>query len=78
MVLVRAATCLLLIAGMAVAQPDLAAELARAVDLETPKQRRSAALKLAKRGDVTLDQWTAAARAFGSFQPQKIGQLTIL
>ena len=55
---------IVLLAGLAVAQDPLSAELARAVDLATPKQRRAAALELAARKDVTLDRWLAAVRAF--------------
>ncbi len=64
-----------LFAGLAEAQEPLspAAELVSAVDLDTPKQRRKAALKLAARKDVTLDQWVAAARAFGTFEAMPIG-----
>ncbi len=51
---------------------DPAVELARAVDLPTPKARRSAARKLAKR-DVSLDEWLGSMRSFGAFEPPRHG-----
>ncbi len=44
---------IVLLAGLSAAQDPLSAEL------ETPGQRRKAALELAGRKDVTLDQWIA-------------------
>ena len=64
---------IVLFAGLSAAQDPLSAELAKAVDLETPSQRRKAALELAGRKDVTLDQWIAAARAFGTFKAMPTG-----
>ncbi|MHC4959297.1 MAG: alpha/beta hydrolase fold domain-containing protein [Planctomycetota bacterium] len=68
----RTVGCLLLLLGVCAAE-DLAAELARAVDLETARLRRKAALELAARKDVTLAQWLAAARSFGTFEPAREG-----
>lgn len=46
-----------------------AADLARAVDLPDAKARRSAALELAQRKDVTLAQWLELCAGFGAFPP---------
>jgi predicted esterase len=57
---------LLALAAGAPAQdaPDLQALLAAAVDLPTAAARADAARELARRKDVDLDAWLAAARAF--------------
>ena len=67
-----------LLSGVSIAQEptSLAAELAAAVDLETPRQRRKAALELASREDVTLDRWIAVAREFGKFDAMPTGHKT--
>lgn len=49
---------------LALAAQDPAAALAEAVDLPTRVARAKAAAALAKRKDVSLEQWLAAARAF--------------
>ena len=48
---------------------DPVAELARLVDLPTPAERRRAADALALRGDVDVDAWLAAMRAFAPAGP---------
>jgi len=53
---------------------DLAAELARSVDLRTPAERRQAADALAARPGVTFAQVQAACRAFGTFAAREPGQ----
>jgi dienelactone hydrolase len=55
------------------AQQGPAEALAAAVDLPTAEQRRKAALELAKRGDVKLDQWLELASSFGEFEAQPAG-----
>ena len=73
----RVAVMAVVLLQPALAKPaDLATELAAAVDLSTPRQRRAAAHKLAQRKDVTLEQWTAAAAAFGSFEAMPAGPST--
>ncbi len=54
--------------------PDLAGLLAAAVDATTPAMRLAAADALAKRADVSLADWLAAARAFGRFSPCEPGE----
>jgi len=49
-------------------QLDAASELERIVDLPTPKARKQAAATLAQRVGSRLDEWLAAARAFGRFE----------
>ena len=44
--------------------PDLQAALAEAVDVPRPGERLRAAASLARRTDVTLEQWVEACRAF--------------
>lgn len=51
---------------------DLRAELERAVDLPSPKERSVAATELAKL-DVPLEEWRAAMRAFGTFADAEPG-----
>lgn len=46
---------------------DPAAALAAAVDQPDAKARRAAALELAQRKDLTLEQWLALCRGFGTF-----------
>ena len=50
-------------AGMA-QNPDLTADLAAAVDLATPAKRQAAAIELARREDVELEDWLAACASF--------------
>lgn len=52
---------------------DAAAALQAAVDLPTAESRRKAALELAKRGEVKLEQWLELAAAFGSFEAHPAG-----
>src|SRR5690606_7372795 len=47
------------------AAPTLAQALARLVDLPDPAARRSAALELARKDAVTLEQWCQAMASFG-------------
>lgn len=55
---------------------DLRATLAAAVDLPTPEARAAAAVKLAARADVSIDQWLEAMRGFGGFQRTPPGSFT--
>ena len=65
-----------LIAACLLASPpaqELGAELAAAVDLPTKKERQQAALALAKRSDVSLEDWLQVAQAFGEFEAHEAG-----
>ena len=53
--------------------PNPALALAAADDLPTAKQRRKAALDLAKRSDVKLEQWLDIAANFGEFDSHPAG-----
>jgi dienelactone hydrolase len=57
-------------------EEDLGRALAAAVDLPTREARLAAAVKLAARTDVSLDEWLAATRSFGSFQRVLPGPIT--
>lgn len=52
---------------------DAAAELAAAVDLETPEERRAAAVRLARRREVSLEEWLEACAGFGHFEAVRAG-----
>lgn len=52
--------------------PDLAAEMAVAVDLPTPEARRAAARRLADRGEP-LDRWLTVLSGFGTFEAHESG-----
>ena len=52
---------------------EIQAELQTLVDLATADERRRAAMELAKRKDVSLEQWLEAARRFGEFEPHAPG-----
>jgi dienelactone hydrolase len=53
--------------------PDLAAELARAVDLPTATERRAAADALAAKNLAPLEAWRTACASFGTFAPLEPG-----
>lgn len=57
-----------------VAQAEPAAELSRLVDAPTPPTRLAIARELARRGDVSLEAWLVAARAFGTFERVASGE----
>lgn len=57
-----------------VAQTEPAAELVRLVDAPTPAARVAMARQLATRGEVSLQTWLAAARAFGNFERVASGE----
>ncbi|MDF1839478.1 MAG: hypothetical protein P1V35_16540, partial [Planctomycetota bacterium] len=48
-----------------------------AVDLPSPEARSKAALRLAKNGKVTLDQWHECMQDFGDFEPQPKGRQSV-
>lgn len=63
-----------LLALLALCQaPPLGTQLAELVDLPSAKERAAKAQELAARKDVTLDDWLAAMRAFGSFDKHAAG-----
>lgn len=47
--------------------------LAEAVDAPSPAERAKAAAALARRSEISLDEWLEAARAFGTFAPEPPG-----
>jgi len=53
--------------------PPAAQLLEQAVDRATAEERRAAALELSVRAEVTLDDWLAAAGAFGRFEAVEPG-----
>lgn len=53
---------------------DAAAELLSAVELPTPEARALAATRLAKKRDVSLEQWTEYMQAFGVFDAVDSGR----
>lgn len=52
---------------------DPAAELAALVDLPTPEERAARARELARRKEVSLEDWRAAMAGFGDFPPAAPG-----
>ena len=71
---VRALLAAFACASALAAQAEPAVELARLVDAPTAMARVAIARELAKRRDVSLDAWLAAARAFGSFEQVPSGE----
>jgi hypothetical protein len=66
-----------ILAGLLTAQDLHPAEaLRRAVLLPAPAERREAALALAAREDVTVDDWLRLCRSFGAFAPAGPGVAT--
>ena len=53
---------------------ELEQALAAAIDQPTAERRRQAADKLAKRRDVSLEQWLELLRGFGRFEDQRSGE----
>jgi predicted esterase len=54
-------------------EPDLQRELQKLVRLKTPKSRKHLARELARRKEISLEEWLAAMGEFGSFEEQPTG-----